>query len=71
MNKLDEILDQIVSGGMYLGLWICALLLAGIVFVVSTLIGAVVFGSFPSGLVVGFVVVFGGGYVLAKLGKRF
>jgi len=56
---------------MYLALWVCFLMLVGILFVVSTFIGAVIFGGFINGLVVGIGVTVGVGYILHKVGTRF
>ena len=71
MNRLDEILWKIIDGGAYLLLWGVFLLLAGIVFIVSAVIGGIILGGAVKGIVVGLVVTFGGGYVLYKAGKRF
>ncbi len=69
MEKLTELLERILMGGVWLFLAVGALILAVIVFAVSSFIGAAIFGSWINGVILGVVVTFGGGYVLYKLGS--
>jgi hypothetical protein len=69
MEKLTELMERILSGGMWLFLAVGMLIVAVIVFAVSSFIGAAIFGSWINGVILGVVVTFGGGYVLYKLGQ--
>jgi uncharacterized membrane protein YdjX (TVP38/TMEM64 family) len=69
MEKPTELMERILAGGMWLFVAVGMLILAVIVFAVSSLIGAAIFGSWINGVILGVVVTFGGGYVLYKLGS--
>jgi uncharacterized membrane protein YdjX (TVP38/TMEM64 family) len=69
MEKPTELMERILAGGMWLFVAVGMLILAVIVFAVSSLIGAAIFGSWINGVILGVVVSFGGGYVLYKLGS--
>jgi hypothetical protein len=71
MDKLDEIMDRIIGGGMYLFIWGAFLLLGLIVFGFSTVIGILLIRGVVGGIIVGLAVTFGLGYVLYKAGNRF
>jgi hypothetical protein len=71
--KLDEIMDRIREGDMDMFMWGALLLFAGFVFVISSVLGWAIFGSFINGILVGLpmTIGFGVGYVLYKAGYRF
>jgi hypothetical protein len=69
MEKLTELLERIVMGGIWLFLAVGALIVGSIVFAVSSLIGATIFGSWINGVILGLIVTFGGGYILYKIGS--
>jgi hypothetical protein len=70
-ENATDILMRITEGGIFLAGWGAALILAVILFAVSSLIGAAMFGSWINGVILGVVVTFGAGYVLYKLGRHF
>ena len=69
MEKLTELLERILAGGAWLVLWGFLLVGGVILFAVSSLIGATIFGSWINGVILGIVVAFGAGYVLYKIGS--
>ena len=71
MDKLTDIMERIFAGGAYLLLWGVFLIAGASLFAVSSLIGAAIFGSWITGVILGLVVTYGLGYILYKLGKHF
>jgi hypothetical protein len=69
MEKLTDLLERILAGGLWLFVAGGVLILAVILFAASSLIGAAIFGSWINGVILGLVVTFGTGYVLYKLGS--
>jgi hypothetical protein len=71
MNRLDEMLDRIIGGGIYLLMWGAFLLAAFLIFGFVALVSGIIFKSVLAGVVISLAVVFGGGYILYQVGKRF
>ena len=69
MEKLTELLEGIMMGGIWLFLAVGALIVGSNVFAVSSLIGATIFGSWINGVILGLIVTFGGVYILYKIGS--
>jgi hypothetical protein len=70
MKRLDNILDMILEGAINLASWSVFLILAGVLFGISAVIGGQIFHSLFAGVLVGLVVVFGGGCLLNQLRSK-
>ena len=70
MKTLDSILDMLLEGFIQLASWGVMLIMVSCLFGICAVIGGLIFHSFLAGLLVGFVIVFGGGYLLSQLGKH-
>jgi hypothetical protein len=70
MKTLDNILEMVLEGAIYLATWSAFLIMVSCLFGICAVLGGLIFQSFFVGVLVGVVVVFGGGLLLFQLSKR-